>query len=112
MSPIPSEQFRKFAVSNTICHVQNNQTVCRLLNYSDKCLIIKADQKIAQIAPFDNSYHCLAVSEHENSNLMHENEQQEFQIDDATLHRFAAEYAFNINDQLSPELRLKLLRVL
>jgi hypothetical protein len=61
LSPIPSEQFRKFAVSNMICHVENNQTVCRLLNYSDKSLIINANQKIAQIGPFDSSYHCLAV---------------------------------------------------
>jgi hypothetical protein len=54
----------------------------------------------------------LSSSEHDNSNLTHENAHQEFRVDDATLNRFADEYGFIINDQLSPELRLILLHVL
>jgi hypothetical protein len=58
LTPIPGEQFRRFAVANAICRVDNGRTVCRLFNCTDKCLVICANQKIAQAELFDDFERC------------------------------------------------------
>jgi hypothetical protein len=61
LTPIPGEQFRRFAVANAICRVDNGRTVCRLFNCTDKCLVICASQKIAQAELFDDFERCLLI---------------------------------------------------
>jgi hypothetical protein len=110
VTPVPGEQFRRFAIANAICRVVNGQTVCRLCNCTDKCLVICANQKIAQAEIFDESTRCLLVSQ--NSDSKSDAVEQTPDIDEATLERFASDYQFNINKDLPQELRLQLLRIL
>jgi hypothetical protein len=112
LSSVPGEQFRGFAIANSIGRVTKNETVCRLLNHSDKCLVICANQKIAQITSFDDSYQCLLVSDTAVPNVADSAENPQPQVDEVTLNKFADEYQFNINSKLPPDLRMKLLRVL
>jgi hypothetical protein len=110
LTPIPGEQFRRFAVANAICRVDNGRTVCRLFNCTDKCLVICANQKIAQAELFDDFERCLLISKNDGSQS--DTNTQTPEVDDATLEQFANDYQFDINKDLSPELRKQLLRVL
>jgi hypothetical protein len=112
LAPIPGEQFRRFAVANSIGHVNQNQTVCRLINCSDEPLVICAGQKIAHISVFDDSYRCLLVNEKQHVQPAEKGEYVEPTVDEETLNKFADEYQFNISSKLSTDLRLDLLRVL
>jgi hypothetical protein len=111
VTPVPGEQFRRFAIANAICRVVNGQTVCRLFNCTDKCLVICANQKIAHAETFDDYARCLTVSNKPELNARTDDEQT-INVDEATLNSFANEYGCNINPKLSAELRLKLLRIL
>jgi hypothetical protein len=112
LTAIPGEQFRKFAVANSISRVQKNQALCRLMNYTDKYLVTGANEKIAKITPFDDTFHCMMVNQEPDSSPISTVTDHERHVDDATLNKFADEYGFNINSQLAPDLRMKLLRVL
>jgi hypothetical protein len=111
LTPIPGEQFVRFAVANAVCHVQRNKTVCRLINCTNQCLVICANQKIAHAGTFDDYARCLTVSNKPELNARTDDEQT-INVDEATLNSFANEYGFNINPKLSAELRMKLLRIL
>jgi hypothetical protein len=85
LAPIPGEQFRRFAVANSIGHVNQNQTVCRLINCSDEPLVICAGQKIAHISVFDDSYRCLLVNEKQHVQPAEKGEYVEPTVDEETL---------------------------
>ena len=110
LTPIGGLQFHRFAVANTIGHVSDHMTVCRLLNYSDEPLVICPGQKLAQVSVFDNSYRCMLVKDNQHSE--DSGESDEVPVDEETLDRFDKEYQFNINNELPRDLRVKLLRVL
>ena len=112
LSPIPGEQFRRFAIANAICEVKNNQTVCRLFNSSDECLVLCPNQKIALATVFEDSSRCLLISQNQGSESTADAELDDPTVDDAMLEMFAAEYQFNINSNLPVDVRCKLLRVL
>jgi hypothetical protein len=111
LTPIAGEQFRRFAVANSISRVDGKQTLCKLLNFTDKCLIIHAQQKIAQIEHFHNTQQCLLVSQHGNETSS-ESQNVSEDLDEDSLETFAKEFAFNINSELPRDIRLKLIQIL
>ena len=111
LTPVPGEQFNKFAVANAICHVESNKTLCRLLNCTNKCLVICANQKIAQAEMFNDLSQCLLISDTPNGRQS-VTADDDPDVDEATLNAFASEYQFNINPTLRPDLRIRLLRIL
>ena len=110
LSPISGEQFRRFAVANSLSQVENNQTFCRLMNFSEKCLIINQGQKVAQISNFNDQQQCMLVSQGEQE--PDRIEKKTTRLDERTLENFAQEYGFKINKEISEELRLDLLQIL
>jgi hypothetical protein len=108
ITPIVGDQFQKFAIANSVCHVSQNQSVCRLLNCSNECLILCAGQKIAQIERFDETFRCMSISQKRTEDTSVEEEP----VDDTILESFAADYKFNINSQLPADVRRDLLTVL
>lgn len=88
LTPIAGEQFRRYAVANSISRVDEKKTMCRLLNFTDKCLIINSQQKVAQIAPFDNKQQCMLISQQGDEQTT-EIEQSVDNLDDEALECFA-----------------------
>jgi hypothetical protein len=107
LKSIEGQQFTKFALANALVSVKNERTVCRLMNFQDKPLVLTPGQKIGQLETFDKNF-CLAVSNMQECN---EVEQVSTMSEEALL-EFEKEYKFQINKELTKEIKLKLLAVL
>jgi hypothetical protein len=114
LSPIEGQQFSRYAVANSLGTVNNNQTFCRLMNFQNTGLVISPGQKIGQLRVLDTNQKCLLVSSDKQTgdSFPISDEKQTFKPNVKTLNEFAAEQKFNINPDLSPELRMQLLEVL
>ena len=76
--------------------------------------MINSQQKVAQIAPVDNKQQCMLISPHgdKRTTEISDEKQADENLNDAALEDFAKDYGFNINSELSHELRIKLIRIL
>ena len=106
LKAIEGQQFSQFALANAIVAVRNERTVCRLMNFQDKPLVLSPGQKIGQLEMFDKNL-CLAVSD-----TPENKEEQVPTMSREALLEFGKEYNFQINKELPEEIRLELLAVL
>ena len=114
LAPIDGEQFTRYAVANSLCTVHEGQTLCRLMNFHNKRIVISPVQKLGQLQLLDQKQKCLLVSIDHQKHEPHTDsaKRQKTNADTKTLNAFAAEQNFNINPDLSPDLRLQLLNIL
>ena len=107
ITPNEGEQFMRFALANSIGHVSQGQTLCRILNFQDTSLILCKDQKLGRAEIFDNSQKCFLVTDAKNTQEKTGDTSGE-KVDEVTLKQFEKDYNFNINKNLSQETRMKL----
>ena len=107
LKAIEGKQLSQFAVANSIVSVNNEKTICRLMNFQDKPLVLCTGQRIGQLEFFDRNM-CLAVS-----NLQVNDKEEDAEIlSEEGLLEFEKEFNFQINQEMSREIKLKLLAVL
>ena len=112
LTPIPGKQFGAYAVANTCSTVHKNQTVCRILNFNDTPLVLCKNQKIGQIQEFTNDQNCMTISQNQNADSKTVESDEDENLTEQQLNEFAEQYNFNINTELTEQVRFQLLRVL
>ena len=55
LKSIEGQQYSNFALANAIVSIKNQRTICRLMNFQDKPLVLSPGQKIGQLEMFDNN---------------------------------------------------------
>ena len=108
LTPIPGKQFGAYAVANTCSSVKNKLTLCRILNFNDSPLVLCKDQKMGQVQEFVNDQNCMSISQ----KSVDKTDIKEGDVSEHKLEQFAKEYNFNINAELTNEVRLQTLKVL
>jgi len=63
LEPLPSFQFQNFAVARSLSKCENGKSVCKILNYNPKTLILKRKTKIASIESIENVTSCSPYNE-------------------------------------------------
>jgi len=108
LEPIPTFQFRLFAMARSLSYCDNGKSICKVFNYSPKTLVLRKGIQIAS-----------AVSSSVISSLTpfrSDNEPLEQKIEDKqsseTLESFASDYGFKINPELTSLQRFELLQLL
>ena len=108
LTAVPGAQFRKFAIGNSICHVdRRGNSFCRLLNHSNRPIKIQPSEILGQVERMDRDACCLV-----DVALPDDPQCDGRAPSDEELRNFGDKMKFNINPALPDELRLKLLAIL
>ena len=114
IEPVSSFQFRSFAVARSLSKCQNGKTVCTILNYNPKALVLRKGVKIASIENINTLVTCVPYIERTVQNSV--NSLSADNVTTARTHeeldKFLDDYKFKINLELSVEQKYELLNLL
>jgi Reverse transcriptase (RNA-dependent DNA polymerase)/gag-polyprotein putative aspartyl protease len=110
LTPIPGKQFAAYAVANSCNHVQKNLTLCRILNFNDTPLVLCKNQKMCQIQEYSNDQKCMSITHNIESKIVKVDEDEN--VTEQQLEEFANQFNFNLNPELTKDVRIQALRVL
>ena len=106
LEPLPTFQFRTFAVAKAICKCENGKTLCQILNYNATPCVLRRGTRIAKIETLDSVASVSPYTEDLQSSKNYNKESE------TTLEKFQTEYGFKINPDLTKEQRYDLLYLL
>ena len=113
LDPLPQFQFTKFALARSIGNVNNNHTVCRILNFKDEALVIPRNFKVAVVntVNVDRDYEEFKTPcDDDDDDCYDDDHDVLLTLDD--LEQFASKYGFAINPDLTAKERTELLTLL
>jgi len=108
LEPIPTFQFRLFAMARSLSYCDNGKSVCKVFNYSPKTLVLRKGIQIAS-AVSSNVISSLTPFRADNEPLKNKIEDKQ---SSETLESFALDYGFKINPELTSLQRFELLQLL
>ena len=104
ISHVQNKQFAAFGVANSCSKAFQNETHCRIVNFKNSNLVIPKGKIIGQVEAMDSSCRSISVSNDCNTDI-----HSLPPIEPHILEEFAKDYAFNINPDLPPDIRIKVL---